>query len=240
MSDRETSAENQSVETEVASDEAVEETKKRAILGSGSEADDANERADPAVNSNDLAVNHVDDDDVEKGSMENCDDAKEDDEVEEHGGLSGDDSLIFDMKRSPPSQSSPPSSSPPPSKKPSTAVEASSSHQSQPQSQPLPQSQEVDVSKQIYHVKWIGWHDTRCPIIMQNVNGPCPLISITNVLLLRGKMSLDEGVEVVSSESLIAYVGERLLIQMWIIIVDKIYVYSYSRPPFEHGAVLPD
>ena len=223
MSDRETSAENQSVETEVASDEAVEETKKRAILGSGSEADDANERADPAVNSNDLAVNHVDDDDVEKGSMENCDDAKEDDAVE-HGGLSGDDSLIFDMKRSPPSQSSPPPSSPPPSKKPSTAVESSSSQQSQPQSQPLPQplpqSQEVDVSKQIYHVKWIGWHDTRCPIIMQNVNGPCPLISITNVLLLRGKMSLDEGVEVVSSESLIAYVGERLLIQIWIIIVD--------------------
>ena len=64
------------------------------------------------------------------------------------------------------------------------------------------------MSKQIYHVKWIGWHDTRCPIIMQNVNGPCPLLSITNVLLLRGKMSLDEGTEVVSSESLIANIGE--------------------------------
>ena len=196
MSDRETSAENQSIETEVAADEAVEETKKRAILG---DADDAKEET---------VANHVNNDDVEKGSMENCDDAKEDDGVEdggltrdvakeddrvEDGGLPGDDALIFDMKRSSPSQSSPPPSSPPPSKKSST-VESS--------------SQEADVSKQIYHVKWIGWHDTRCPIIMQNVNGPCPLISITNVLLLRGKMSLDEGVEVVSSESLIANIGE--------------------------------
>lgn len=67
------------------------------------------------------------------------------------------------------------------------------------------------MSKQIYHVKWIGWHDTRCPIIMQNVNGPCPLLSITNVLLLRGKMSLDEGTEVVSSESLIANIADLLL-----------------------------
>ena len=196
MSDRETSAENQSIETEVPADEAVEETKKRTILG---DADDAKEET---------VANHVNDDDVEKGSMENCDDAKEEDGVEdgglardvakeddrvEDGGLPGDDALIFDMKRSSPSQSSPPPSSAPPSKKSST-VESS--------------SQEVDVSKQIYHVKWIGWHDTRCPIIMQNVNGPCPLISITNVLLLRGKMSLDEGVEVVSSESLIANIGE--------------------------------
>ena len=135
-------------------------------------------------------------DEVEKGSMENCDDAKEDDDGEEEG-LPGDDAN--DMKRSPPSQSSPP-----PSKKSSSAVE----QPNQSQTNPGPRPDEVDVSKQIYHVKWIGWHDTRCPIIMQNVNGPCPLLSITNVLLLRGKMSLDEGTEVVSSESLIANIGE--------------------------------
>ena len=212
MSDRDTSAVNPSVDSEVAADEAVEETKKRAILGSGTDANDAREE---------LVANHVNDDDFEKGSMENCEvtkgddgvaeDAKQDDVVEdakvyervedvkvddsvEDRGPPGHDSLIFDMKRSSPSQSSPLPSSPPPSKKSST-VESSS-------------QQEVDVSKQIYHVKWIGWHDTRCPIIMQNVNGPCPLISITNVLLLRGKMSLDDGVDVVSSESLIANIGE--------------------------------
>jgi hypothetical protein len=69
-------------------------------------------------------------------------------------------------------------------------------------------SDEVDVSKQIYHVKWTGWNDTRCPVITQNVNGPCPLLSMANVLLLRGKMSLPNGCEVVSSEQLLENVGK--------------------------------
>ena len=69
MSDKDTSAENLSVETKVAADEAAvkEETKKRAILGSTSSDanDDANERDDPAAAA---AANHVVDvDDVEKG-----------------------------------------------------------------------------------------------------------------------------------------------------------------------------
>ena len=67
------------------------------------------------------------------------------------------------------------------------------------------------MSKQIYHVKWISFQQTRCPIITQNVNGPCPLLSMANVLLLRGKMSLPDGCEVVSSEQLLERVGKTPL-----------------------------
>ena len=88
----------------------------------------------------------------------------------------------------------------------------------------------------IYHVKWIGWscnqnvaeasnassprgqggdHQKESParsgkiaIVTQNANGPCPLLSLVNVLLLRGKISLPEGSEVVSAEQLTQYLGK--------------------------------
>ena len=41
----------------------------------------------------------------------------------------------------------------------------------------------------------------RVGIITQNENGPCPLLSIVNVLLLRGKLSLPDGCEVSSSNT---------------------------------------
>lgn len=63
----------------------------------------------------------------------------------------------------------------------------------------------------VYHVKWIGWNKKKVPIITQNANGPCPMLAIANVLLLRGKMTLDEGVEIVSSEQLLEYLGKLTL-----------------------------
>lgn len=41
-----------------------------------------------------------------------------------------------------------------------------------------------------YQVKWIKFRNKECGIIMQNVNGCCPLLAIMNVLLLRGKIQL--------------------------------------------------
>ena len=35
-----------------------------------------------------------------------------------------------------------------------------------------------------YDVKWVSWHGHETAIIMQNKNGPCPLIALFNVLLL--------------------------------------------------------
>lgn len=63
----------------------------------------------------------------------------------------------------------------------------------------------------IYHVKWIRFKGQKYPTVTQNVNGPCPLLSIVNILLLRGKVTLPEGCEVISSEQLMQRVGDTLL-----------------------------
>jgi hypothetical protein len=34
-------------------------------------------------------------------------------------------------------------------------------------------------------IKWIEFNFEHLPILMQNINGPCPLIAIFNILLLR-------------------------------------------------------
>lgn len=39
-----------------------------------------------------------------------------------------------------------------------------------------------------YFVKWITWKEKKTAIITQSENGPCPLIAIMNILLLRWKV----------------------------------------------------
>jgi hypothetical protein len=63
----------------------------------------------------------------------------------------------------------------------------------------------------VYHVKWIGWNSNKTPIITQNSNGPCPMLAITNILLLRGKMALPDGCEIVSSEQLLENLADTML-----------------------------
>jgi hypothetical protein len=41
-----------------------------------------------------------------------------------------------------------------------------------------------------YHVQWIKFRQQTVPIVLQYVNGPCPLLALVNVLFLRGKLSL--------------------------------------------------
>jgi hypothetical protein len=41
-----------------------------------------------------------------------------------------------------------------------------------------------------FRVKRIRFQNRTTPIILQNVNGPCPLLAISNVLLLRGRFEL--------------------------------------------------
>lgn len=47
----------------------------------------------------------------------------------------------------------------------------------------------------IKRVKFPPWTSSPnvVPILLQDVNGPCPLISLLNVLLLRGTISLPAG-----------------------------------------------
>ena len=42
----------------------------------------------------------------------------------------------------------------------------------------------------IYLIKWIDFNHDRLPILLQNVNGPCPLLAIVNILLLRKRVMI--------------------------------------------------
>lgn len=40
----------------------------------------------------------------------------------------------------------------------------------------------------VYYIKWVVFGTNKVPIITQNENGPCPLLALMNVLLLKGKV----------------------------------------------------
>jgi len=63
----------------------------------------------------------------------------------------------------------------------------------------------------LYHLKWIKWKGNKCPIITQNENGPCPLIALMNVLILRNRIRLPSMMEVVTANQLIEYLGDCIL-----------------------------
>ncbi|XP_042749559.1 ubiquitin carboxyl-terminal hydrolase MINDY-1 [Lagopus leucura] len=62
-----------------------------------------------------------------------------------------------------------------------------------------------------YCVKWITWKGERTPIITQSENGPCPLLAIMNILFLQWKVKLPPQKEVVTSEELMAHLGDCIL-----------------------------
>eukprot|EP00890_Picochlorum_soloecismus_P004171 jgi/Picsp_1/4755/NSC_02123-R1_protein fam63a len=69
---------------------------------------------------------------------------------------------------------------------------------------------------QVKHVKWqqrgSSIEDTNTvPIILQDVNGPCPLIAIYNILLLRGSINLPNGIGEISQSRVIQMLAEYLL-----------------------------
>eukprot|EP00071_Canis_lupus_P027130 XP_022260687.1 ubiquitin carboxyl-terminal hydrolase MINDY-1 isoform X4 [Canis lupus familiaris] len=62
-----------------------------------------------------------------------------------------------------------------------------------------------------YCVKWIPWKGERTPIITQSTNGPCPLLAIMNILFLQWKVKLPPQKEVITSDELMAHLGDCLL-----------------------------
>ncbi|XP_043073328.1 ubiquitin carboxyl-terminal hydrolase MINDY-1 isoform X2 [Puntigrus tetrazona] len=62
-----------------------------------------------------------------------------------------------------------------------------------------------------YFVKWITWKEKKTAVITQSENGPCPLIAIMNILLLRWKVKLPAQTEVVTTEELMSHLGECVL-----------------------------
>lgn len=52
-----------------------------------------------------------------------------------------------------------------------------------------------------YPVKRVRFEGRQVPILLQDINGPCPLIALANVLFLRGKVELPAGVGEVATVS---------------------------------------
>ncbi|XP_076930247.1 uncharacterized protein LOC143594958 [Bidens hawaiensis] len=67
------------------------------------------------------------------------------------------------------------------------------------------------VTEMMHKTKSIQFFGRTTPIVLQNDNGPCPLLAICNVLLLRNNLSLSSDVAEVSQEKLLSLVAERLI-----------------------------
>ncbi|KAK4435242.1 Ubiquitin carboxyl-terminal hydrolase MINDY-1 [Sesamum alatum] len=96
-------------------------------------------------------------------------------------------------------------------------------------SPPLPPSQsasasaappppaEVEVKREerekemVHRTKVIQFLGRTTPIILQNDNGPCPLLAICNVLSLKNSLNLSPDISEVSQEKLLSLVAERLI-----------------------------
>ena len=63
----------------------------------------------------------------------------------------------------------------------------------------------------LHHIKNIQFKDKKVGIVTQNENGPCPLVAIVNVLLLRRQITLPAHAEIVSAAKLMEYIGDAML-----------------------------
>ncbi|XP_019422808.1 PREDICTED: ubiquitin carboxyl-terminal hydrolase MINDY-2-like isoform X2 [Lupinus angustifolius] len=72
--------------------------------------------------------------------------------------------------------------------------------------------EEEEALKELIHkTKSIQFLGRNTPIILQNDNGPCPLLAICNALLLRNNLNLNPDIAEVSQEKLLSLVAERLI-----------------------------
>jgi hypothetical protein len=64
---------------------------------------------------------------------------------------------------------------------------------------------------ELYRIKMITYDNSRIPILMQNRNGPCPLLAISNVLLLRKKIYIHADLAFIDFSQLVQLVGSYLV-----------------------------
>ena len=62
-----------------------------------------------------------------------------------------------------------------------------------------------------HRVKVIKFRGRDVPIVMQNENGPCPLLALSNVLLLRNQIRLSTDIPEVPQEHLLSLVAGFIL-----------------------------
>jgi hypothetical protein len=63
----------------------------------------------------------------------------------------------------------------------------------------------------VYQLKTIDFFNRKVPILLQNSNGPCPLLAIANCLLLSGAVTIHEDHPSISQSHLVTLVAERLI-----------------------------
>ncbi|XP_073047772.1 uncharacterized protein [Primulina eburnea] len=80
--------------------------------------------------------------------------------------------------------------------------------------QPLPDDEakrEEHEKEMVHRTKVVQFLGRTTPIILQNDNGPCPLLAICNVLSLKNSLNLSPDIPEVSQEKLLSLVAERLI-----------------------------
>jgi hypothetical protein len=71
-------------------------------------------------------------------------------------------------------------------------------------------SRAVDKEPLFYNLKWIRFQGKHLPVVLQNENGPCPLISLCNILFLRQDLKLKPNQELISNEKLVELLADTL------------------------------
>ena len=69
----------------------------------------------------------------------------------------------------------------------------------------------LDDNNSPHYVKWIMWKGMKTAIVTQNDNGPCPLLAIINILLLRRVIAFPSMQEMVTTQQLMDYLGDVVL-----------------------------
>ena len=62
----------------------------------------------------------------------------------------------------------------------------------------------------IHRIKRITFFQRTVPILLQNENGPCPLLAVCNGLLLSGKITLPAGRMEITTDSLVQLIANHL------------------------------
>ncbi|KAJ1482822.1 hypothetical protein T484DRAFT_1802684 [Baffinella frigidus] len=68
-----------------------------------------------------------------------------------------------------------------------------------------------DHAGDVFRIKYITEGSEKLPFLMQNENGPCPLLAITNILLLKRKIRIHPDLAFIDFRYLIQLVGNFLL-----------------------------
>ncbi|EUD68880.1 hypothetical protein C922_00568 [Plasmodium inui San Antonio 1] len=90
-----------------------------------------------------------------------------------------------------------------------------------------------------YSVKWINFINRRVPILLQNKSGPCPLLCIANILLLRNQLQIDKKIKKISQSFLESKIMHILLESNKKNVTDNTASCNYRKNIIECVDILP-